>query len=51
MLDVAAFGAFILYKENNPQSEIEIQSNNIQIMRHFGPRSGLERRSYKSTSY
>ena len=31
--------------------EIEIQSNNIQIIRHFGPRSGYERRSYKSTSY
>ena len=72
MLDVAAFAAFILYKENNPQyntstnkrrmflqqlceqlamPEIEIQSDNIQILRHFGPRSGYERRSYKSTSY
>ena len=63
ILDIAAFTAFNIYKENNLQNcqstdyrrmflrqwseqltmpEIQRRSENVQIMRHFGPRSGVE---------
>lgn len=62
IIDIAAFAAFKIYIENNPNlskthyrrlflqelseqlamEEIQKRSTNIQIMRHFGPRSGIE---------